>query len=83
MNIVLSPAAARALARSNKGELISGKLRQLADAPETMRNNVKQLRGRPEQRLRVQDWRVIFVTKADTLFVREIVPRGSAYEEKS
>lgn len=57
------------------------KIAQLASAPETLANNVTQLRGREEWRLRVQDWRVIFVRDGDTLLIRDIAPRSSIYED--
>ena len=43
-------------------------------------NQVTQLVGRPEKRLRVGSWRIIFVEDADTLTVIRIAPRGGAYE---
>ena len=81
MEIVYSKAARQALLRSNKRKLLFDKIGQLASAPETLANNVTQLRGREEWRLRVQDWRVIFVRDGDTLMIRDIAPRASIYEE--
>ena len=83
MEIVYSKAARQALLRSNKRKLLFEKIGQLADAPETLANNVTQLRGREEWRLRVQDWRVIFVRDGDTLMIRDIAPRASIYEDGS
>ena len=68
--------------RSNKRALLLEKIALLASDPDALRNNVAQLRGRPEWRLRVQDWRVIFLREQDGILIREILPRGSAYEEK-
>jgi mRNA interferase RelE/StbE len=58
------------------------KIEELADDPEALRANVKRLRGRPAFRLRVQDWRVLFRIEDNTLFIDEIEPRGSAYEDR-
>ncbi|MES2096701.1 MAG: type II toxin-antitoxin system RelE/ParE family toxin [Pseudomonadota bacterium] len=81
MGIVYSKSARQALLRSNKRALLFEKIAQLASAPETLANNVTQLRGREEWRLRVQDWRVIFVRDGDTLLIRDIAPRSSIYED--
>lgn len=83
MRVTLSPKARKALLRSNKRQLISEKLHKLAEEPLPLTNNVTQLRNRPEFRLRIQDWRVIFVMTEDEIIVRDIAPRGSAYEEKT
>jgi mRNA interferase RelE/StbE len=43
-------------------------------------NQVTQLVDRPEKRLRVGAWRIIFTEDAATLTVLRIAPRGRAYE---
>jgi len=70
----------KALLRSNQRLLIQEKLALLATSFFESGHNVTQLRGRDEWRLRVQDWRVIFVVENDIIFVRDIAARGSAYE---
>jgi mRNA interferase RelE/StbE len=80
MDIRFSKSAARALVRSNKRALIRRKINDLAADPSSMSANVKQLQGRVECRLRVQDWRVIFRIENDVLWIDDIAPRGSAYE---
>lgn len=47
------------------------------DAP-----NVRRLAGRPEQRLRVGEWRVLFELDrtTHTIHVQRILPRGRAYD---
>lgn len=50
----------KALLRSNKRTLIRQKIEELAHDPDSLAANMKRLQGRPEYRLRVQDWRVIF-----------------------
>jgi mRNA interferase RelE/StbE len=82
MRIAISKAASRSLERSNKRKLIAGKIRALAtDAPGKSANVVR-LKGRDGYRLRVQDWRVIFRVEDDVLFIDEIEPRGSVYEDR-
>lgn len=70
----------RALLRSNKRTLIRQKIDELANDSASLEANVKRLQGRPEYRLRVQDWRVIFRIDQDILWIDDIAPRGSAYE---
>lgn len=81
MDIRYSVLAVRALRKSTKRDLIRRKIEELAANPEALANNVKRLSGRPESRLRVQDWRVIFRIEDDVLWIDVIAPRGSAYEE--
>ena len=80
MEIRFSRTAARALIRSNKRELIRQKIDELAADPLSQSANVKRLQGRPEYRLRVQDWRIIFRIEESILWIDDIAPRGSAYE---
>nr|WP_298401359.1 type II toxin-antitoxin system RelE/ParE family toxin [Sphingobium sp.] len=70
----------KALLRSNKRTLIRQKIDELAHDPLSLDANVKRLQGRPESRLRVQDWRVIFRFEQNILWIDDIAPRGSAYE---
>ena len=79
MKVRYSLSALRALRRSDKRELIERKIEQLAADPQSLAANVKQLRGRPALRLRVQDWRVIFRVDGGTLHIDEIGPRGAIY----
>lgn len=81
-SLVFTRAAARVLSRMprNTEELIRGKLRQLADDPSALTNNVKALKGGDDRyRLRVGDWRVLFTIEADQVIVHEVGPRGSIY----
>ena len=82
LEIRYSDEALRALRRLNKRDLIRRKIEELAANPGSLRPNVKRLQGRPESRLRVQDWRVIFRIERDILWIEEVLPRGSAYEVK-
>ena len=80
MEIRFSKSALKALLRSDKRELIREKIDELASEPLALSANIKKLKGRPEYRLRVQDWRVIFRIEDDVLWIDDIGPRGSIYE---
>ena len=82
LKIVIERTAAKLLIRlpANVGDLIEGKIEQLADDPDSLRNNVTRLIGTTQSRLRVGNWRVVFKVEGDTLFVTKIAPRGSAYD---
>lgn len=80
LEIRYSDEALRTLRRLNKRNLIRSKMKELAGESESLRANVKRLQGRPESRLRVQDWRVIFRIEGSVLWIDKILPRGSAYE---
>ncbi len=79
MEIRYSISALRALRRSGKRELIERKIEQLAADPQALSANVKRLQGRSQSRLRVQDWRVVFLVEDDILHLEEIGPRSSVY----
>ena len=79
MQVRYTQTALRSLLRCNKRDLIEAKIDEMARRPLSENNNVKRLRGRPEYRLRVQDWRVIFAVDGTILEIRQIRPRGSAY----
>jgi len=79
VEIRLSKSAARALLRSDKRTLLRTKVGELADDPLSQSANVKRLQGRPEYRLRVQDWRIIFHIEDGILWIDDIGPRGSIY----
>jgi mRNA interferase RelE/StbE len=79
--VVFTRPAARALSwmPSNTEALIRDKLRQLADDPASLANNVKPLKGIDDHRLRVSDCRAIFTIAPDRIIVHEVGPRGSIY----
>jgi mRNA interferase RelE/StbE len=79
VEIRYSASARRELRRCDKRQLIRKKIGQLAADRPSLRANVKKLQGRSESRLRVQDWRVIFRTEGDVLYIDEIGPRSSIY----
>jgi mRNA interferase RelE/StbE len=61
-------------------ERILDKIELYAGEPQALAANVKRLKGDPGFRLRVGDWRVLFDEDAETVRVRGVRPRGSAYE---
>ena len=65
--------------RSNKRSLISDKIGDLARDYPNWGRNVIRLKGQPEMRLRVQDWRVIFHVDDEMLWIDDIGPHGSIY----
>ena len=80
MEIRFSKSALKALLRSDKRVLIREKIDELAIEPLALSANIKKLKGRPEYRLRVHSWRVIFRIEDDVLWIDDIGPRGSIYE---
>lgn len=83
MDIRFSRTAAKALLRCDKRDLVREKIAQLAAEPLALSANVKKLQGRPEYRLRVQDWRIIFRIEDNSLWIDDIAPRGAIYQVKS
>ena len=55
-------------------------IHRLATDPQSA--DLRTLRGRPESRLRVGDWRVIVEldTAARTIVIERVLPRGRAYD---
>ena len=83
-SIEYSHEAAKALARMPRDVrlLVQSKVEQVAVDPYGRHNNVTRLQGRPEFRLRVQDWRVIYRVLDDrvVLLIIKIGVRGQVYE---
>jgi mRNA interferase RelE/StbE len=65
---------------TNVAARIRAKIRQYADDPASLANNVAKLQGRDGYRLRVGDCRVIFAIADDTMQVLDIGPRGGIYD---
>jgi mRNA interferase RelE/StbE len=61
-------------------ERVSVALDRLADDPHN--GTLRKLSGREEWRLRVGDWRAIVTldSKARTVIVKQVLPRGRAYD---
>ncbi len=62
--------------------LIMKKVSALAADPFAPNNNVKKLVNRPECRLRVGDWRILYAVHEGKLVIEviRIAPRGGAYQ---
>jgi mRNA interferase RelE/StbE len=60
---------------------IVAKIEQYAADPASLATQVKALAGDQRKRLRVGDWRVLFVEDQTTISVLDVRPRGSAYKE--
>lgn len=83
MNIEYSQEAIRKLRKLDRKtqRSIRDKIKQLADNPASLRNNITALKGMPgTKRLRVGDWRVIYSDKGTILFIIKIGARGGIYD---
>ncbi|MFI0843559.1 type II toxin-antitoxin system RelE/ParE family toxin [Mesorhizobium sp. IMUNJ 23232] len=79
--VVYLAAALKALRKHRSDAArIDEKIRLYAAEPAALANNVKQLAGSEEKRLRVGDYRVIFLETEDEIIVSRIGPRGSVYD---
>jgi mRNA interferase RelE/StbE len=83
VDIRFSKTAAKALLRCDKRDRIREKIAQLAAEPLALSANVKKRPGRPEARLREQDWRLLLRIDAGILWIDDIAPRGSVYQVRS
>lgn len=81
--VVYGKDALRVIGRvpSNVAATIRKKVAQYASQPAGLANNVRALKGEKGSfRLRVGDWRVVFIEDAKTVVVVRIAPRGRAYD---
>lgn len=78
--LIILPAAAKAL-RKHKADAdrIVSRLREYASDPASQANNIKAMIGSPERRLRIGNYRAIFVETDTEIIVNRIGPRGSVY----
>jgi mRNA interferase RelE/StbE len=67
---------------SNTAKLIMEKIEALAADPLSPNNNVRKLTGHPGYRLRVGNWRVVYMVHEQALLIAvvRIAPRGDAYQ---
>lgn len=67
---------------SNTARLILEKVEALATNPLAPNNNVKKLSNHPGYRLRVGDWRIVYLLHEQALLIAvvRIAPRGDAYQ---
>jgi mRNA interferase RelE/StbE len=82
-SIEYSKAARKALKAmpSNTARLILEKVEALATDPLALNNNVKKLTNHPGYRLRVGDWRVVYLIHEQALLIAvvRIAPKGDVY----
>jgi mRNA interferase RelE/StbE len=79
--VLYSKAAEKDLDRhANMAERVYRAMRDYATGTGARANRVKPLKGVESKRLRVGDFRVLFIETADEIVVTRIAPRGSAYE---
>jgi len=83
-SVTYSREAAKGLRKlpRDRGSRIVRKINAYAQDPASLANNVKRLSGHPGYRLRVGDWRVLFLIEENrqNLHVTWIGSRGGAYE---
>jgi mRNA interferase RelE/StbE len=83
-SIEYSKAARKALKTmpSNTASLIMEKIEALAVDPFASNNNVRRLTNHPGYRLRVGDWRVVYLVHEQALLIAvvRIAPRGEVYQ---
>jgi len=83
-SIEYSKAARRALKTmpGNTARLILGKIAALASDPLGPNSNVKKLTNHPGYRLRVGNWRVVYLVHELALLIAvvRIAPRGDVYQ---
>jgi mRNA interferase RelE/StbE len=75
--------AAKMLQRMDRAtaKRIRGKIRQYAEDPDSLANNVIIMKGGDGlRRMRVGDWRVIFTEDLVVILVIRVAPRGGAYD---
>ncbi len=65
---------------ANEAARIRAKIRQYAEDPASLANNVKALKGSSFIRLRVGDWRVVMDDQGHVLGIVRIGPRGGVYD---
>lgn len=78
--VILSKTASSSLQHhGTKAEAALDKVLEYAVDPSRGENNVKALKGSEALRLRVGDFRVLFVESEDEIVVLDIGPRGAIY----
>jgi len=79
--VLLTPSARRDIRRLDRQ--VSGRVEQALDrlATDPAAVELRKLKGRPESRLRVGDWRVLLELDHQTraVVVHRVLPRGRAY----
>jgi len=82
MKLRLSKQALKALRRMQprQASAIRARLQRLAEDPTAPELDIRRLTGRPGYRLRIGDWRAIYVVDDDFVDVLIIAPRGDVYD---
>lgn len=60
---------------------IRKQISKYADNPSANQHMIRHVINTDKYRIRVGTWRVFFIEANDTIFVTEVVPRGSAYKQ--
>ena len=76
----LPPAVSALETHRNMAKRIREKLAVYAENPDSLANQVTELRGEPIKRLRVGSFRVLFQENLNEIIVTDIGPRGSIYK---
>jgi mRNA interferase RelE/StbE len=83
-SVEYSKAARKALKNMprNTARLIMEKVEALTDDPFATNNNVRKLTNHPGYRLRVGNWRVVYLVQEQALLIAvvRIAPRGEVYQ---
>jgi mRNA interferase RelE/StbE len=81
--VILTPSARRDVRRLDRPvkRRVEEALDRLAEDPAAV--ELRKLKGRPESRLRVGDWRVLLELDRDerAIVVHHVLPRGRAYRD--
>lgn len=81
LEIRYSSQAEKFLRKINKEDTlrIRAKIRQYANNPEELKNQVKKLTNSLYYRLRVGDYRIIFTETGEIMYIEKIGNRGNVY----
>ena len=78
--LVQTQQAIKALSKAGKANYprLRKAISELAHNPNSKTNNIKSLKGSDEFRLRVGDWRIIFLQKDDSIIITDVRKRDEA-----
>ncbi len=78
--VIFTKRASNALGKhSNRATLIKTKIKQYASDPVSLANQVTGLTGSDYMRLRVGDFRVVFLEATEAITIVDLGPRGEIY----
>ncbi len=78
--VYLAPARKALRKHRNMAERIMAKIDDYAKNPAAFANATTEFRGRPDKRLKIGDFRVLFVETDNQIIIADIGPRGDIYE---